>query len=154
MSSDHPLPDIAERLWDLSHRFKARLRASLTDGAPALSQDLAPFQAKALSAIGRYPGLLPNQLADRSGRDKAQIARVLKDLEERGLIARSPHPTDRRTHCLSLTPAGETVFQHLQRSRVQIARQMMDGLTPAEQQQISALLARMADNLALSDTPG
>lgn len=150
MSSDHPLPDIAERLWDLSHRFKARLRASLTDGAP----DLAPFQAKALSAIGRHPGLLPNQLADRSGRDKAQIARVLKDLEERGLIARSPHPTDRRTHCLSLTPAGETVFQHLQRSRVQIARQMMDGLTPAEQQQISALLARMADNLALPDNQG
>lgn len=147
MPADHPLPDIAERLWDLSHRFKARLRASLMEGAP----DLAPFQAKALSAIGRFPGLLPNQLADRSGRDKAQIARVLKDLEERGLIARSPHLTDRRTHCLTLTPAGEEVFRHLQHSRMQIAGQMMDGLTPAEQQQVSALLARMAANLAGPD---
>lgn len=143
MPSDQLPSDIAERLWDLSHRFKAGLRAGLAEGAP----DLHPFQAKALSAIGRHPGLLPNQLAEHSGRDKAQVARVLKDLEDRGLIERSPHPTDRRTHCLTLTPSGTTVFARLQENRHRTATRMMEGISPQDRQHLSDLLEAMARNL-------
>lgn len=143
-------PDIADRLWDLSHRFKARMR----DGLAAETPGLPPFQAKALSAIGRMPGVQPSQLVERSGRDKAQVARVLKDLEDQGLITRTAHASDRRTHCLSLTQTGEQLFTRLQDNRARVASQMMRGLTAEEQKLIADMLERMAGNLSGEHSQG
>ena len=43
-------------------------------------------------------------LADRLGIDASYVTTIADQLEERGLIERQPHPTDRRIKSLALTP--------------------------------------------------
>lgn len=135
--------EIADLLADLSHRFKARLSAR--DDADAT--DLSPFQAKALAFIGRVPGATQHELVERSGRDKAQVARIVKELEERGLVTRHPDARDGRVQRLELSTAGAEQFARLLRRRAAIAADMMRGLSPAEQQALGDLLRRLRKNL-------
>lgn len=135
--------EIADLLADLSHRFKARLR----DRDDADAPDLSPFQAKALAFIGRVPGAAQHELVERSGRDKAQVARIVKELEERGLVTRHPDARDGRVLRLELSAAGAEQFARLLRLRAAIAADMMRGLSPAEQQALGDLLRRLRKNL-------
>ncbi|MFG1808671.1 MarR family winged helix-turn-helix transcriptional regulator [Streptomyces sp. NPDC049040] len=48
-------------------------------------------------------------LAEAIGADKTRIIEVLADLDERGLISRTPDPADRRVRLLALTPEGRRV---------------------------------------------
>lgn len=44
------------------------------------------------------------------------ITLVIDQLEKRGLVSRSPHPTDRRTVLASLTPEGLRVLDDTSRA--------------------------------------
>jgi len=46
-------------------------------------------------------------LADALHIDKAYTTVLVDDLERRGLVARAPHPGDRRAKLVTLTPAGQ-----------------------------------------------
>lgn len=131
--------DIADLLGALSHRFRSTLRAALLRDA----HDIPPFQAKMVAIIGRHPGVPASKLIEQSGRDKAQIARVLKELDERGLIDRHPNPDDRRSQSLFLTPDGETLFATLRTLRTEVGTQMLAGLSADERQQLANLLRRL-----------
>ena len=45
------------------------------------------------------------------------MTRVIAALESRGLILRSPHPTDRRQVILSVTPEGKSLVNQARRRR-------------------------------------
>ena len=59
-----------------------------------------------LVALADEPVRTQAALADAIRADKTRIIPVLDDLQQRGLIERSPDPADRRSHLLSLTTAG------------------------------------------------
>ena len=78
-------------------------------------------------------------LAERLGIDASYVTAIADQLEERGLIERQPHPTDRRIKSLVLTSEGR-------RLRDQILVELwttvpiLDGLTNAERQELRRLL--------------
>lgn len=137
--TDH---DLMELFTDLVRRFKHRQRRDLESTA-----DLPPMQAKALQFIACHPGQTQQDLVDHSRRDKAQVARLLKELEERGLILRQPDPKDRRVLRLNLTAAGEEIVGQFNMMRRRITTAMLDGLSTDDLQTLSRLLAAMAENL-------
>lgn len=53
-------------------------------------------------------------LAEAIGADKTRIIEVLADLDDRGLITRTPDPADRRVRLLALTPEGRRVRDEAQ----------------------------------------
>jgi DNA-binding MarR family transcriptional regulator len=57
---------------------------------------------------------------------------VLANLEERGLVRRDVHPTDRRQVVLAITPAGEALLDSERRSRDQWLAKRLATLTPDE----------------------
>ncbi len=59
-----------------------------------------------LTALVDEPVRSQATLARVVGADKTRIIGVLDELQHRGLIARTPDPTDRRVRLLSVTPAG------------------------------------------------
>lgn len=52
-------------------------------------------------------------VAEEAGISKGTLTGISRTLESRGLVARSPHPEDRRRVLLSLTPEGEKLMEEL-----------------------------------------
>lgn len=142
MTSQTPA-DVFEAMHELMHAYRRRMRAA----AHAIQPDLTHNEMRALLFVGRHPMRTQSDLVEHSGADKAQIARMLNLLEERGLLERVPHPQDKRSRCLSLSPTGQAVCDTMRASRRSVTQQMLQGFAPEEQQQLQGLLTRLLDNL-------
>ena len=70
-----------------------------------------PFsRVRALWRLERGPRTLA-ELAHDMGTDAPATTVLINALEERGLVKRAPHPTDRRAKQVSLTSAGRRVLR-------------------------------------------
>jgi DNA-binding MarR family transcriptional regulator len=54
------------------------------------------------------------------------VTRILKELEERGLIVRKPDAEDRRRIMIALTPEGRELIRSIGRPMVRILREYSD----------------------------
>jgi len=50
-------------------------------------------------------------IANHSKTDRMMVSKVLRTLEEKGLLGRQEHATDTRAKSVSLTPNGESILQ-------------------------------------------
>lgn len=142
--------EVIDQLADLTHLFKSRLRHAVQQGQLG-QQDgagLAPMEAKVLMFFARHPGATASDLALHSGRDKAQVTRLVQLLVDRGLLRREPDPADRRQQRLTPTAEGMALQRVLQRERQKLGQAMVKGLSGDELDQLSTLLHRLRDNLA------
>ena len=73
--------------------------------------DIRPAQYSVLVVIAANPGLSQSDLAARLGIERARLVRLLDRLERRGLTRRLPSRTDRRSHALRLTRAGQRTLK-------------------------------------------
>jgi MarR family transcriptional regulator, organic hydroperoxide resistance regulator len=80
-------------------------------------------------------------LADRMGIDASYVTTIADQLEERGLIERQPHPTDRRVKSLALTAEGRRLRDQLA-EELWLGVPMLDALTGAERDQLRALVTK------------
>ena len=84
------------------------------------------------------------ELARRLHYDPSNINALADSLEARGLVERRPDASDRRFRLLVLTPEGERLRTTLE-DRLAQPPLFLDRLTPAEQKQLLALLAKVFD---------
>jgi MarR family transcriptional regulator, temperature-dependent positive regulator of motility len=128
----------------VANGFHARLQ-----GLAVLDElGLAPFQARTLSLISRYPGCSQQALSISTGRDKAQVARAIKELETRGLITRQAHRRDWRAQSLSVTPEGKQASKLLLRHRAQAGAAILQDLNLKEREVLRRALSKMRARLA------
>lgn len=73
---------------------------------PFESLDLNVIQAYILRALYEQDGQRPSDLAQIVGRPPTSFTPILDKLEGKGLIHRSPHPSDRRSIRIYLTASG------------------------------------------------
>jgi len=139
--------DVLELVHEVMHRFRALQYQQLRDGP----HDITHMEFKVLGYFARHPGATQSELAAHSGRDKAQLARLVKRLLEIGLLAREADADDRRQQRLRLTEAGRAVQRGLQQQRQRLGRSAVAGFEPAELAQLRTLLTRLQQNLAGAD---
>ncbi|MBB3196261.1 MarR family winged helix-turn-helix transcriptional regulator [Roseateles terrae] len=138
-----PEDDVMELIHTVMHQYRARQYRVLKDGP----HDITHMDGKVLGFFHRHPGATQSDLAQHSGRDKAQLARLIKGLRERGLLAAEADEQDRRQVRLQLTDEGRAVQQALRRSSRHLSANAVQGLSPQEQAQLVALLGRVKANL-------
>jgi DNA-binding MarR family transcriptional regulator len=110
-------------------RLARRMRAERN--AQGLQPELSDSQLAALAALEKHT-MTPGELAEHEKVQPPSITRVIASLEERGLIQRMPHPTDRRQVVLTVTDQGRDVVRRVRQLReAWLARRLRD-LTPAE----------------------
>ncbi|MFC3960957.1 MarR family winged helix-turn-helix transcriptional regulator [Nocardia jiangsuensis] len=68
------------------------------------------------------------RLAEHLGMSRAGISKTLSKLESRGLLARTPHPRDRRSALLTLTPDGIELVDDLFPRELRLHTQALAGL--------------------------
>jgi DNA-binding MarR family transcriptional regulator len=138
-----PDDEVLELVHRVMHQYRSQQYQVLRDGPHAITH----MESKVLHYFGHHPGATQNQLAQDSGRDKAQLARLIKGLREQGLLAGEADEADRRNVRLSLTADGRAVQGSLRQQARQLNAKAVAGMTAAEQQQLVALLQRVRDNL-------
>ncbi|WP_030166002.1 MarR family winged helix-turn-helix transcriptional regulator [Spirillospora albida] len=126
---------LAEELRISIARLSRRLRhlrpADTGAGAPAA---LTLTQFAALAAIERHGSMTPRELADHEKVQPPSMTRVLASLEERGLVARNPHPTDRRQVEMSVTAAGAALLRDERRRKEAWLSRRLGELTEDERE--------------------
>ena len=100
----------------LGHRLRLAYHAWTRHFDAALRPlGLTPVQFIALNVIGRHHqrGETPSQVqvAAATQLDPMMISKILRLLEERGYLKRSPHPDDPRANALLLTHAGNALLR-------------------------------------------
>jgi DNA-binding MarR family transcriptional regulator len=100
--------------------------------AQGLQPELSDTQLAALAALEVHPGMTPSELAEHEKVQPPSITRVIASLEERGLLQRIPHTTDRRQVVLSVTDQGRDVVRKLRKLREAWLAQRLRDLSPAE----------------------
>src|SRR5450830_319929 len=108
---------------------------------------------QALVFFVRHPGASQSDLVQHSGRDKAQIARLIKSLLGSGHLQASPDPADRRSQRLSPTPSGLALHGQLHQARRQALARSLTGLDAGELGQLLGLLKRLRGNLSAPNPP-
>ena len=140
--------DVFEQLHALMHQFKSHLHQAVREADDAL----APMEARALGFFARSPGSTASDLVVHSQRDKAQVTRLIKHLEVRGLLAAAADPDDRRCQRLSLTDQGRAMQRTMQQHRKRWAATLVKDFSAADREQLLTLLARMRRNIEGSPT--
>lgn len=102
---------LAERTRVVIRLVKRRAQAMSDIGAPTQTETLV------LGFLDERGAMTASALSAAQHVRPQTMGEALDGLEERGWVARSPHPTDRRQLLISLTPAGRKALAKGRRLR-------------------------------------
>lgn len=146
--STDPLIDIAGFLLSrLGLIAVTRLRALL------LPMRLDPRQYGLLLCLARSDGQSQQRLADRVGVHRNAMVGLVDDLEDRGLVERRRHPSDRRAHAVHLTDAARDLLPEVTATADRLDDELLTGLDRTEREQLMALLRRIAGQARIHPDP-
>ncbi|MGI4719438.1 MAG: MarR family winged helix-turn-helix transcriptional regulator [Janthinobacterium lividum] len=138
--------EVMEAIHAIMHLYRSRqYRALRADSAAA--QEMTHMENKALGYFAHRPGATQRDLVRHSGRDKAQVTRLVQGLRDKGLLEARQDAADRRSTRLFLSAAGEAVYGDMHRQGQLLAEQALAGLSQDERQDLAALLGRVQANL-------
>ena len=89
-------------------------------------------QARLLFELNRSGPSHAADLARKFRLSPDYMSKIMSNFEARGLITRSPSPTDARKQILAPTPAARAVYSELQKKSNTRIEKMVDGLNPEE----------------------
>lgn len=135
--------DPLELMHAITHLYRSQQLRGLRAGA----HELAHMEVKALMYFARNPGATLSELVAHSGRDKAQVARLIKGLRDGGLLDAVADEVDRRSTRLSLSEAGREVFAALHRHNDALNEVALEGVSDDEKVLLMSLLGRVRANL-------
>lgn len=122
-------------------RLGRRLRQQRTDLTLSLTQ------LGVLGTLYRHQELTPRELADHEKVSPPSMTKILASLEERGLITRSPHPTDGRQQLVRPTKEAAAILRADRRKRDAWLARRLAELTAEERAVLHAatpILERLA----------
>lgn len=129
------------------HLYRSRQLRSVRSGA----HELGHMEIRVLGYFARHPGATLSELVVHSGRDKAQVARLIKGLRDDGLLDAVADEADKRSTRLSLSEAGQAVFAGLHSQNAALSAAAQAGLSAQERAALMQLLARVRSNLESSE---
>jgi DNA-binding MarR family transcriptional regulator len=118
-------------------RLARRLRVERL-GLGGTETVLSDIQLAALAALERHDSMTPGELAEHEKVQPPSMTRVIAVLEERGLVRRKPHATDRRQVILTVTADGRDLVQRVRRRREAWLAQRLQELAPEDRQILRA----------------
>lgn len=133
------------RDWVLSFLVRhtwLSMRAAI--GAELEEFGLTVPQFATLMTVRMHPGTSIAQLARAVGSTRQAANEMLAGLERDGLITRSPHPTDRRTHQLHITPLGTTRYEAALPAVQRREAELEAGLPPEQRDTVIAWMTSVA----------
>jgi DNA-binding MarR family transcriptional regulator len=137
-----PSVEVFDALHELLMLFRARMRQRLE----AVNPELTFGELRVLMYVGQRPGCAQKELVEHSRIDKAQMARIVAQLEGKGWLTRCESPDDRRVRQLRLSGQGLGLFRQLSAQRAALAAELLQGCPAVVQAQLLALLGQALES--------
>jgi DNA-binding MarR family transcriptional regulator len=112
-------------------------------------------QWRVICVLAEDGGLTQGQIVARTVMDKVTVSRAAQGLLKRGLVDRSDHHADGRSHVLALSPQGRALHAEIAPLALAYEAALISGLSPEEVSLLKRLLARLqgaASALGASET--
>lgn len=121
------------------------LRMHLRADRAVAASGLTAQQGRVLGFIGAHQGdgVIQKDVAAASGTSPANVTSLLQGLERGGYIERRVSPADERRKTLHVLPKGQAVIDGFHRTLGELDAELLASLSPAEQQTLRDLLARV-----------
>ncbi|MCS6855514.1 MAG: MarR family transcriptional regulator [Elioraea sp.] len=98
---------------------------------------------RCLAVIGSAGRVSASEIATLTAMDKVKVSRALASLETKGLVRRTPHPTDGRLALVSFTPRGRTMYERIVPLALETEREVLAGLSDVDKQFLREGLVRL-----------
>ncbi len=136
-----PAPALAtfQAFMTLFGGIRQLLKTRMQDSPHALG----PVHLRALVLCQLNPGWTQQQLGRAMGRDKGQMTRLIRELEDQAWLRRSPDAQDRRVWRLHVTAAGEKACAWFLSIEAEVAAELFDGLPAAQRAELAQTLASL-----------
>ena len=103
-----------------------------------------------VAVIAETGAITQAELGERTRMDKVTVSRAAIALTGRGLLARAPNESDRRSHHLSLTREGQALYEAVAPKALAMERALFARFSAAELAAFTAMLRRI-DEAARED---
>jgi DNA-binding MarR family transcriptional regulator len=113
----------------------------LTQGLASV--DARGYDYRLLAALTEFGPASQAALGRRTNMDRSDVVASLNDLADRGLIERSPDPSDRRRNIITITAAGTERLRLLDEVLGGVQDELLAPLSPAEREQLVDLMGRV-----------
>jgi DNA-binding MarR family transcriptional regulator len=126
----------------------ARLRAIIGRLARELNEtstgaDLTPTQYSVLALVHVRGPIGLTELTELEGLNPTMLSRIIKVLDERGLILRLPDPNDLRAARVAATPDGASVHERIREQRTRVLTECLERLPAQTADQLLAAVPAM-----------
>jgi DNA-binding MarR family transcriptional regulator len=132
---------VEQQVGFLLRRANQRHTAIFADGMA--EADLTPTQFTALVKVVELGQVTQNHLGRLAAMDPATIQGVVRRLIDRGLVARTDDPMDRRTIVLAPTAAGAVLAGRAVAAARRITEATLDPLDAGERAALLSLLRKI-----------
>jgi DNA-binding MarR family transcriptional regulator len=134
---------IATLVFHVAREMRTALERKLSShGVTAQQATLA----RLLRAWERKKKPSPFQVAARLGTDGAGMTRLIDRLEAKGVVVRKVGIGDRRLISIELTATGLAIAKKAAPTFENVNRQLLEGFTEPEVEQLTDMLRRLGDN--------
>ncbi len=117
------------------NRFYTRQIGVLREGL--LKSPFSLAEVRVLYEIAHRQQPSATELCEELGLDPGYLSRILRGLEKRGLVSKSPSAQDGRQSLLGLTTRGRQTFATLDERQNQEVAALLQALSPAQQAQLA-----------------
>ncbi len=128
--------------WLISRNY-TRSSAVLTEGFAASGSGLRPYHYRLMASLEEAGPVGQAELGRVSGIDRSDVANMLAELEQRGLVERTTDPDNRRRNIVTITNAGKDQLTALDDVIDKVQEQVVAPLTPSERRQLLRLLRKL-----------
>jgi DNA-binding MarR family transcriptional regulator len=97
--------------------------------------------SRLLFEVGASAAPTVRELRERLELDSGHVSRMLRRLEQDGLVETSPDPADQRRRVVRLTKAGRRAWRDLDDRSEQLADRLVAPLTPRQRERLTEALA-------------
>ena len=150
-SSGRPARDAALRLEDFLP-YRLNVVASLT--SQALSRIYAERykfgvpEWRILVILGEFGAMTGKTIGNHSHMHKTKVSRAVALMERRKLVVRKANRDDLRESILSLTPAGQTIYDDLAPAALDFAERLLDAVEPGDRPALDRALRKITERSA------
>lgn len=108
---------------------------------------------RVIAILGRFPGLSAVEVAERTMLDKVAVSRAVTKLIKKGRIDREFADADRRRSILNLSEDGKKLHDEIAELALNFERDLLEGLSPDELDQLNSLMERLLARARLIGNP-
>lgn len=131
--------NLLEAFWAVTRRLREHTRITLEPW------HVSPSQSRALGVLSRHGEMRLSAVAEHLRIAPRSATEVIDDLQRRGLVERTPDPSDRRATLVALTPEGVATMRAIHEARAAEGERLFAGLDPADRAELTRILRNLRE---------